>query len=92
MDGEIAARMVGRTVGGMARGTVGGMVSLATRQTPQIGGWGCDSNQEIGFVSLRASEAVCEREGIIPTPRVRAAKISYCCSCSSCVLLHLAVS
>ena len=28
--------MVGRTVGGMAGGTVGGMVSLATRQTPII--------------------------------------------------------
>ena len=36
MGGEMARRMVGRTIGGMARGTVGGMVSLATRQTPII--------------------------------------------------------
>ena len=36
MGGEMAGRMGGRTVGGMARGTVGRMVSLATRQTPQI--------------------------------------------------------
>ena len=32
MGGELATRMVGRTVGGMA----GGTVSVATRQTPQI--------------------------------------------------------
>ena len=38
MSGEMAGRMVGRTVGGMARGTVGRMVSLATHQTPIIHG------------------------------------------------------
>ena len=32
MGGEMARRMVGRTVGGMA----GGTVSLATHQTPQM--------------------------------------------------------
>ena len=32
--GGAVGRMVGETSGGMAKGTVGGMVSLAPRQTP----------------------------------------------------------
>ena len=37
-DGGMVGEMVGRTVVVMARGTVGGMVSLATCQTPIIHG------------------------------------------------------
>ena len=53
-----------------------------------IGGWGCESNREIGFVSLRASEAACEREAIVLEGGGGGPKISDSC----CVRRDLAVT
>ena len=46
-----------------------------------VGGWGFESNREIGSVPLRASEAVCEREASSLEGGAGGTKISCCSSC-----------